>query len=73
MNSYLTTVSGETGSLVERRSNLSKQATSIDTQIAEMERRVQSNRSMLLRKFNAMEQAQAKSNMQMQFIAQKFG
>ena len=73
MNAYLTTVSGETGSLVERRSNLSKQATSIDTQIAEMERRVQSNRSMLLRKFNAMEQAQAKSNMQMQFIAQKFG
>lgn len=73
LTTYVATVVGENGSLVERRSNLSKQTTSIDTQIADLEKRVQSNRDMLLRKFYAMEQAQSKANMQMQFIAQKFG
>lgn len=72
MNTYIATVNNDTGSLVERRSSLSKHVTSIDAQIAEMERRVQANRSMQLRKFYAMEQAQAKSNSQMQFIAAKF-
>jgi flagellar hook-associated protein 2 len=73
MNSYLSSVIQDTsGSLVTQRSNMTKQSTSIDTQIAELEKRVQANSERLTASFIAMEQAQAKTNQQMQYLAKRF-
>ena len=73
MNTYLdSVVKDTTGSLVTQRSSMTKQVTAIDTQIAELEKRVQSNRQRLTSSFVAMEQAQAKINQQMQYLAKRF-
>lgn len=73
MNTYLdSVVKDTTGSLVTQRSSMTKQVTGIDTQIAELEKRVQSNRQRLTSSFVAMEQAQAKINQQMQYLSKRF-
>jgi flagellar hook-associated protein 2 len=71
--SYLEKTIGEEGTLVDKRDNLTLQASNIDTQIAELERVVLSNRERMIASFVAMERAQARINQQMQFLMQKFG
>jgi flagellar hook-associated protein 2 len=73
LNVYLEKTVGEAGSLVGKQDNLTKAAGDIDTQIADMERIVQSNRQRLIDSFVAMEAAQARTNQQMQFLEQRFG
>ncbi len=50
-----------------------KQASDIDTQIANMERLIQDDRERMTNEFVAMEAAQAKINQQMTFLLQNFG
>ncbi len=69
---YLTGTVGDEGSLLKRQNTLTKQATDMDTQVADLERLVQSNRAALITSFLAMEKAQAKNTQQMQFL-QKLG
>ncbi|MBI5800017.1 MAG: flagellar filament capping protein FliD [Verrucomicrobia bacterium] len=73
LKSYLTATVGESGSLLQRQTTLTKQSTDIDTQVANLERLVQSNRAELIRGFIAMETAQSKINQQLQFLKQRFG
>jgi flagellar hook-associated protein 2 len=70
---YLDRTSGEDGALETTQENLTKQAGDIDTQIADLERIVQSNRQRMIDSFVAMEEAQAKINQQLQFLLQRFG
>ena len=69
---YLDTLLDDDGSLETTQSNLTNQIKSIDTQIADHERRVQMNRDMLIRSFVNMEQAQSKINSDMTFLASRF-
>ncbi len=73
LNTYLEGVSNDvTGTLLNARTSLTTQSKSIDTQIADMVRRVQSSRQRLINSFVAMEQAQAKINQQMQYLSKNF-
>ena len=75
VDNYLETLIGESlesGSLVDRRDNLTKAADDIDTQIERLERQVQANRQKMIDSFVNMELAQAKINSQMQFIMARF-
>ena len=69
---YLDTLLEDDGSLETTQSNLTNQIKSIDTQIADHERRVQMNRDMLIRSFVNMEQAQSKINSDMAFLTSRF-
>ena len=59
--------------MLAKQDTLTKQSTAIDNQIAEQERQVQNNRDQLITSFLAMEQAQQKTNQQLQFLSQRFG
>jgi flagellar hook-associated protein 2 len=72
LNTYLETVVGVNGSLVNHRDNYATQSVQIDTQVIEMEKRVISTKERLTRSFLAMEEAQGKLNQQMQFLQQRF-
>lgn len=75
VDNYLETLIGESqesGSLTDRRDNLTKLADDIDSQIERLERSVQANRQKMIDSFVRMEQAQAKINQQMQFIMSRF-
>jgi flagellar capping protein FliD len=73
LSSYLTKTIGDQGTLVTKQSNLTKQASDIDTQIANMERVIAQDRQRMTDEFVAMETAQAKINQQMSFLQQNFG
>ncbi|MEW6158465.1 MAG: flagellar filament capping protein FliD [Verrucomicrobiota bacterium] len=72
LSAYLDSTIGEEGSLVTRQDSLTKQISSIDTQITDQERFVQSRRQQLIDSFIAMEKAQAQINQQLQFLKQRF-
>jgi flagellar hook-associated protein 2 len=73
LGAYLEKIAGDEGSLVSRQGTISKQITAIDTQVADLERLVLSNRDRMIASFIAMEKAQAASNQQLQFLNQRFG
>ena len=72
LNAYLDRTIGDSGTLVAKQANLTKQSAGIDTQIADMERVVQSNRQRLLASFTAMETAQARITQQQQYLTRAF-
>lgn len=72
LNTYLDKTIGEDGSLVVRQDALTKQSSEIDTQITDMEKRVQSNRQRLIDSFVLMETAQQTINQQLKFLQQRF-
>jgi flagellar hook-associated protein 2 len=68
LNSYLESTVGDEGALEKRIAGLGKQSTSIDQQIADMERIVQANRQRMIDSFVRMEEAQARINQQLQYL-----
>jgi flagellar capping protein FliD len=68
LNSYLESTVGDEGALENRITGLGKQSTSIDQQIADMERIVQANRQRMIDSFVRMEEAQARINQQLQYL-----
>jgi flagellar hook-associated protein 2 len=72
LSSFLDTTIGDEGSVVNRQNGLTKEAGSIDTQIADAERVVLATRDRLINSFLAMETAQANSNQQLQFLQKRF-
>ncbi|MEN9603022.1 MAG: hypothetical protein RIS56_2628, partial [Verrucomicrobiota bacterium] len=52
---------------------LTKQSSAIDTQVTDLEKRVQSNRQRLIDSFVQMETAQQTINQQLKFLQQRFG
>jgi flagellar hook-associated protein 2 len=73
LDKYLELTIGDDGSLADKDSTLTEQIADIDTQVADLERLVQSNRERLIDSFIAMETAQAQINQQLQFLTQRFG
>lgn len=72
LNSLLDGIIGDNGSLVTQQTNLTKQSTTIDTQISDMEKQVLVYQQRLTDSFVAMEVAQAKINQQLQFLTKAF-
>ncbi len=73
LNTYLESIIGDSGSLITRQANNTKQSAAIDVQIADLERIVLSNRDRMLQSFVAMETAQSNANQQLSFLKQRFG
>jgi flagellar hook-associated protein 2 len=72
ISGYLEKTVGDDGTLIKHRDNLTKFISSIDTQVSDQERLVQSNRQKLIDSFVIMETAQARISQQLQFL-QKIG
>lgn len=70
---YLDNTVGDSGSLVTRQDNITKQSAAIDLQIADLERIVLANKERLTASFVAMETAQAQINQQLQYLQNQFG
>ena len=73
LKAYLEKTIGEDGSLITRQDALTKQSSAIDTQVTDLEKRVQSNRQRLIDSFVKMETAQQTINQQLKFLQQRFG
>ncbi len=68
LNDYLEATVGDEGALDRRTDGLDRQSTSIDQQIADMERLVQASRQRMIDSFVKMEEAQAQINQQLQYL-----
>ena len=64
---------GTEGALVDHRDNYTKEIDRINKNIDELEKRVQLTKEQLTRSFVQMEQAQSKTNQEMQFLMKRFG
>ena len=73
LNAYLEKMIGDDGTLIARQDALTKQSSEIDTQVTDLEKRVQSNRQRLIDSFVQMETAQQTINQQLKFLQQRFG
>jgi len=73
LKAYLEKTIGEDGSLITKQDALTKQSSAIDTQVTDLEKRVQSNRQRLIDSFVQMETAQQTINQQLKFLQQRFG
>lgn len=73
LNGYLEKLVGDDGDLPGKQDKLTRAASAIDTQIADLERLVQANRERMIASFIAMETAQSQINQQLQFLQQRFG
>jgi flagellar hook-associated protein 2 len=73
LKAYLEKTIGEDGSLIARQDALTKQSSEIDTQVTDLEKRVQANRLRLIDSFVRMETAQQSINQQLKFLQQRFG
>lgn len=73
LDAFLEDTIGDDGSLVEKQSNLSSQASAIDTDIESLERIVQQNRQRMIDSFVAMEAAQQRINQQLQYLQKQLG
>ncbi len=69
LSTYLDNLTKDEGSLATRQETISKQSAKIDTQIEELERIVQSNRTNLINSFVAMENARSQLTQQSNFLS----
>lgn len=71
-DNFLTKTIGDDGTLVKKQSNLTTQVSTIETQIADMEKLVLANKDRLTAGFVAMETAEAKINQQLAYLKKNF-
>lgn len=72
LDNFIDGAIGDNGWLSKHQSNLSKQITDFDTQIADQERYVQTVKARLTAGFIAMETAQQKANEQLTYLSKTF-
>jgi len=68
---YLTSTVGDSGSLTQHQTTLTQQSSSIDTQIANLEKTITADSAHWTTEFQAMEQAQSKINQEMSYLTQQ--
>ena len=74
LSTWLDHTIGDNGTVIAKQTNLAKQSSDIDTQIADMEKVVQADIAHWNAEFSAMESAQSTMNQQLQFLQnQKWG
>ena len=73
LSAYLDATAGESGFLVSKQGNLTRQSAALDTHVVDLERLVLRRRQQMIDSFVAMEKAQAGISQQLQFLKQRFG
>ena len=73
LDTYLTNVTGTSGSIAIQTSTISRESKSIDDQIAAIERRLTQQRALLESSFIQMEQAQSRTTSQLAALNNSFG
>jgi flagellar hook-associated protein 2 len=73
LGTFLNNTIGDNGTLIAKQTDLTKQSTAIDTQVANMEKVIQADKQRMINEFTAMEAAQAKINQQLTYLTQTFG
>ena len=73
LGDYLEKTIGDEGTLISHQDSLTKQSSEIDTQIADIEKRIKEESDRLTQQFVAMETAQANLNQQLAFLQQQIG
>jgi flagellar hook-associated protein 2 len=73
LTTYLTQVTGTTGTIATQTATLTKDSKSIDEQIAAIERRITQQREILTQNFIKMEEAQSRIQSQLQALTNAFG
>jgi flagellar hook-associated protein 2 len=71
LDKYLTDTVGDSGTLTQHQASLTQQSTSIDTQVANLEKSVTSDSARWTAEFQAMELAQAQINQQLSYLTQQ--
>ena len=72
LDSFLTTVVGDSGTVTNHQTALAKQSKSIDEQIAKQEKIIAADVASWTKAFQAMEKAQAKNNQDLSFLTKNF-
>ncbi|MFO1487720.1 MAG: flagellar filament capping protein FliD [Verrucomicrobiota bacterium] len=70
LDKYLTNTIGDSGTLTNHMASLTKQSTSIDTQIANLEKTIAVDSAQWTKAFQAMETAQAQITQQLSYLTQ---
>lgn len=73
LTAFLDKTIGDSGTLIARQTNLTKQSGEIDTQIADLERIVQADTDRMNASFVAMETAQSNLKQQLAYLTKQFG
>ena len=73
LDSFITRITGSTGTLTTQTASLAKQSTSIDAQIAAMDRRLAQQKALLEQGFIRMESAQSNLQSQLASLNNAFG
>jgi flagellar hook-associated protein 2 len=73
LSSYIDRMVGDDGLLPGKQTRYTNRIADLDNQISAQERQVQTLKNQWLTAFQAMENAQAKSNQQLQYLSQNFG
>jgi flagellar hook-associated protein 2 len=71
LDKLLTNIVGDDGTLTKHQANLTKQSSSIDDQVAKLEKTIASDSARWTAEFQAMETAQAQINQQMAYLTQQ--
>ncbi|MFO1476945.1 MAG: flagellar filament capping protein FliD [Verrucomicrobiota bacterium] len=69
IDTYITNTAGDSGTLTNHQSTLQKQISSIDTQIANLEKSVKADIATWTKEFQAMETVQAQINQQLAYLS----
>ena len=70
LDNYLTKTIGDSGTITNHQASLTKQSSSIDTQIANLEKTIASDSKQWTKAFQAMETAQAQITQQLTYLTQ---
>ena len=70
LDTYLTNTIGATGTLTAHQTTLTNESNSIDAQIANLEKTITSNAAHWTSEFQAMEQAEARTNQELTYLSQ---
>jgi len=70
LNKFLTGTIGDNGSLTQHQTSLTQQSSSIDTQVANLEKTITADSARWTAEFQAMEQATAQANQELTYLSQ---
>ena len=71
LDTYLTHTIGEEGTLTNHQAALTKQSSDIDAQIASLEKTITSDSNNWTSEFQAMEEAESKTNQELTYLTQQ--
>jgi flagellar hook-associated protein 2 len=72
LDSYVTKLTGDSGTITSHKAALTKQSTSIDTQVTNLEKQIAADTAHWTKAFQAMETAQSQLNQELSYLTKNF-